>query len=150
MKEEKTHRYFLQTPSVLIYSVLLNTKSNQLMMNKFSTFCLFFHLVGTSFSQMHLSPQAIATAQTYGTFSDVVEALSWNPAILGYGDFDSDTLIISQLETKESPGFRIQLFASSIYETADSLKSILDTLVLGAVFIVEEDSIFKVQVVLRF
>jgi hypothetical protein len=115
-------------------------------MNKICQFCLIFLLGGLSLSQLRLSPQAIATAQTFGTFSGGVEALSWNPALLAYGRENADTIITSKIISRELTGIRIQLFATANKIKADSLKSHLDSLILETTYVIEEDSIFKVRV----
>ena len=55
-------------------------------MNKvfFYSLTIFILSTGNVMAQINLSPRSAATAQTFGTFSQGLDAVSWNPSILAY------------------------------------------------------------------
>ena len=109
---------------------------------------IFIYVISITNGQTKLSPQSAATAQTFGTFSDDLDAVNWNPAILGYYNFDNPTILnIASVDSNQNY-YSVQLIANTdkkrVKETRKTFHRKFDKNIPWA--IIKMDSLYKLQV----
>ena len=85
-------------------------------------FTIFIMAIGNMIAQTNLSPRSAATAQTFGTFSRGLDAVSWNPSILAY-EFRTQ-----QIATEVDTVYHIHTLITESEEQSDAMKSMKDEL----------------------
>ena len=85
-------------------------------MNKvlFYFLTIFVLSTGIVMAQTNLSPRSAATAQTFGTFSQGLDAVSWNPSILAY-EYGT------QQKTEVDTVYRSYLLTTELEEQSNSI-----------------------------
>ena len=104
--------------------------------------------MGNVMAQINLSPRSAATAQTFGTFSRGLDAVSWNPAMLAYKyrTFQKmDVQVITEVDTV----YRIHILTTKSEEQSDSIaNNIKEALYKDSLFVnlqsVKGDSTFNI------
>ncbi len=86
-------------------------------MNKvfFYSLTIFILSTGNVMAQTNLSPRSAATAQTFGTFSQGLDAVSWNPSILAY---EKKAI---QVPTEVDTVYRSHLLTTELEEQSNSI-----------------------------
>jgi len=119
-------------------------------MNKafFYSLTIFILSMGNVMAQTNLSPRSAATAQTFGTFSQGLDAVSWNPAMLAYkyrAPQKKDIQIITEVDTI----YQIHILTTESEEESDSIvNNIKEILYKDSLFVnlesVKGDSTFNI------
>ena len=71
-------------------------------------------------AQTNLSPRSAATAQTFGTFSRGLDAVSWNPSILAY-EYRTQQKKDIQVATEVDTVYRIHTLITESEEQSDAI-----------------------------
>ena len=76
--------------------------------------------MGNVMAQINLSSHSAATAQTFSTFSQGLDAVSWNPAMLAYY-YSTPQKKYIQVVTKIDTVYRTHILTTESEEQSDSI-----------------------------